>query len=389
MTKTKGLSGQGDDGPVNRQKVILIVDDTPANLDVLFEVLSPFYKVLGAPSGARALEIAGSVSVLDLILLDVMMPGMDGYEALHRLRQVPRFVDIPVIFITALSSSHDEERGFQLGAVDYVTKPINPPTVLARIKVHLELKAARDQLSRINEDLEQEVTRRMRENLLIQELNVRALACVAEARDNETGNHITRTSAYVEQLALELSGHERFQSALNPQQINIMVKAAPLHDIGKVGIPDAILLKPGPLTDDEFTVMKTHPSIGADAITRAMEQAASGDMREVADGSPGAFGFLHVARDIVLGHHERWDGTGYPARLAGDAIPVSARLMALADVYDALRSARVYKAAMPHDKACSIISEGRATHFDPAVVDAFEARHSTFATIASKFADEA
>jgi putative two-component system response regulator len=373
---------------VSDQKVILIVDDTPTNLDVLVEVLSPFYKVLAASSGIRALEIARNVTVPDLILLDVMMPGIDGYEVLHQLQQMPKLVDIPVIFITALSSSQDEERGFELGAVDYVSKPFNPATVLARIKVHLELKAARDQLSRMNEDLELEVARRMRENLLIQELNVRALACVAEARDNETGNHIMRTSAYVEQLALELSGHERFQSALTTPQIYIMVKAAPLHDIGKVGIPDAILLKPGSLTVEEFAVMKTHPSIGADAISRAMEQAASGNMREVADGSPGAFGFLKVARDIVLSHHERWDGSGYPVGLSGEAIPVSARLMALADVYDALRSARVYKAAMSHDKACSIIREGRATHFDPAVVDAFEARHAAFATIASKFADE-
>ena len=375
--------------PANRPKVILIVDDTPANLDVLAEVLSPLYQVLGATSGARALEIAASVPVLDMILLDVMMPGMDGYEVLRRLQQTPRLAHIPVIFITALSSSQDEERGLELGAVDYVSKPFNPATVLARIKVHMDLKAARDQLSRINDNLEQEVARRMRENLLIQELNVRALACVAEARDNETGNHITRTSAYVEQLAQQLSGHERFLGALTPEHIHIMVKAAPLHDIGKVGIPDAILLKPGPLTAEEFTVMKTHPAIGADAITRAMEQAASGDMREVADTNPGAFGFLRVAREIVVGHHERWDGSGYPAGLSGDAIPVAARLMALADVYDALRSARVYKAAMSHETACGIIRQGRATHFDPAVVDAFDVRHETFAEIASKFADEA
>lgn len=367
----------------------MIVDDSIDNLDLLVEVLSPIYKVLGATSGIRAIEIAKSVPVLDLILLDVMMPQMDGYEVLCRLQQIPKLADIPVIFITALSSSHEEERGLELGAVDYVSKPFNPATVLARVKVHVELKVARDQLSRINDDLEREVARRMRENLLIQELNVRALACVAEARDNETGNHITRTSAYVEQLAQELSEHERFQSALSPGQISCIVKAAPLHDIGKVGIPDAILLKPGPLTAEEFTVMKTHPSIGADAISRAMEQAASGDMREVADGNPGAFGFLHVAREIVVGHHERWDGSGYPAGLSGDAIPVSARLMALADVYDALRSARVYKAAMSHEKACSIIRQGRSTHFDPAVVDAFDARQLTFATIASKFVDEA
>lgn len=369
------------------RKTVLVVDDTPQNLDVLSEVLMPVYQVLCATSGARALEIAQSTPSLDLILLDVMMPLMDGYEVLRRLQQQPALANIPVIFITALSSAKDEERGLELGAVDYVTKPFNPAIVLARAKVHLDLKAARDQLSHINDNLELEVARRMRENLLIQELNVRALACVAEARDNETGNHITRTSAYVEQLAKQLLDHPRFKETLTNQQISIMVKAAPLHDIGKVGIPDAILLKPGPLTSEEFTVMKTHPTIGADAIRRAMEQAASGDFQDVAAGNPGAFAFLHVARDIVYGHHERWDGTGYPCGTAGDDIPVAARLMALADVYDALRSARVYKPAMPHEKACEIILAGRATHFDPAVVDAFEARHQDFADIARRFAD--
>lgn len=373
----------------SRKKTVLIVDDTPQNLDILSEVLSTSYQVLGATDGPRALELAAKAATLDLILLDVMMPGMDGYEVFKRLQQQPALADIPVIFITALSGSLDEERGLELGAVDYVTKPFNPAVVLARVKVHLELKAARDQLARINDNLEVEVARRMQENLLIQELNVRALACVAEARDNETGNHITRTSAYVEQLALELSGHERFRDALTPQAIGIMVKAAPLHDIGKVGIPDAILLKPGRLTAEEFAVMKTHPTIGSDAITRAMQQAASGDMRDVAASSPGAFAFLGVARDIVYAHHERWDGAGYPLGLAGDDIPVAARLMALADVYDALRSARVYKAAMSHETARDIIGEGRGSHFDPAVVDAFEARHQAFAAIASRFADEA
>lgn len=368
-------------------KTILVVDDTPENLDVLSEFLTPTYKVLVATSGARALDLASRTTAIDLVLLDVMMPEMDGFEVLSRMQQQAHLTDTPVIFITALNSSLSEERGLELGAVDYVTKPFNPAIVLARIKVHLELKAARDQLSKINDNLELEVSRRMRENLLIQELNVRALACVAEARDNETGNHITRTSAYVQELATELQSHERFRETLTPESISIMVKAAPLHDIGKVGIPDAILLKPGPLTFEEFCVMKTHPSIGSEAIRRAMEQASSGDYRDVARSNPGAFAFLNVANDIVFSHHERWDGTGYPAAIAGDMIPVAARLMALADVYDALRSARVYKAAMPHEKAREIILAGRATHFDPAVVDAFDARHLKFADIANRFAD--
>lgn len=371
----------------SRLKTVLIVDDTPENLDILSEVLSPVYQVLGATNGERALEIAQQVEHLDLILLDVMMPQMDGYEVLKRLRNLPRLEDTPVIFITALSSSKDEERGLEFGAVDYVTKPFNLSIVLARVKVHVELKAARDQLARINDNLEQEVNRRVRENLLIQELNVRALACVAEARDNDTGNHIVRTSAYVEQLAHELEGHARFANALTASRVRIMVKAAPLHDIGKVGIPDAILLKPGALTVEEFAVMKTHPSIGSDAILRAMEQALSGDMQDMATSHVAAFEFMHVANDIVIGHHERWDGSGYPLGVAGETIPVPARLMALADVYDALRSERVYKAAMSHEKAVSIILQGRGTQFDPAVVDAFMARQFQFAAIASQFAD--
>lgn len=371
----------------SRHKTVLVVDDTPENLDVLTEMLLPSYQVLCANSGERALEIARSATELDLILLDVMMPAMDGYEVLLQLQADARLAAIPIIFITALSSPKDEEHGLEMGAVDYVSKPFNPAIVLARVKVHLELKSARDQLSYINDNLELEVTRRMRENLLIQELNVRALACLAEARDNETGNHITRTSAYVDQLAQELSTHERFRDALTPPLISRMVKAAPLHDIGKVGIPDAILLKPGPLTAEEFTVMKTHPSIGAQAIRRAMEQAASGDMHDVALSNPEAFGFLISACDIVYGHHERWDGSGYPCGIAGEAIPVAARLMALADVYDALRSVRVYKPAMPHAKAIDIIRQGRSSHFDPAVVDAFLTREQAFADIADRFAD--
>lgn len=369
------------------QKTILVVEDTPENLDILSEVLSPTYRVLAATSGARALEIALKTPSLDLVLLDIMMPGMDGYEVLARLKTKPHLAEIPVIFITALDNSVDEARGLALGAVDYVSKPFNPAIVLARMKVHLELKAARDQLSRINESLELEVERRMRENLLIQELNVRALACVAEARDNETGNHITRTSIYVQQLADELAEHPRFKGELSPGRVSILVKAAPLHDIGKVGIPDSVLLKPGPLTAEEFNLMKTHPTIGSEAIRRAMEQAASGDYQDVAQSSPGAFDFLHVADQIVLSHHERWDGTGYPMGISGQAIPIAARLMALADVYDALRSERVYKPAMPHDKAYEIILAGRGSHFDPAVVDAFDARHLTFADIATRFND--
>jgi putative two-component system response regulator len=368
-------------------RTILIVDDTPQNLSVLGELIQPFYRVRAANSGERALRAAHSAPRPDIILLDVMMPEMDGLEVLRRLRADETTRDIPVIFITAMSAGEDEERGLELGAVDYITKPFNPAIVLARVRTHLELKQARDRLADANDWLEHEVARRMSENLLIQDLSVRALACLAEARDNETGHHIVRTQIYVDLLARHLVEHERFRDALAGPRLGMVVKAAPLHDIGKVGVPDAILLKPGRLTGEEFEIMKAHPRIGADAITRAMEQALAGADDAMAEQAGGAFAFLHVAHEISLGHQEKWDGSGYPSGLAGEAIPVSARLMALADVFDALMSRRVYKPPMTLDQATEIIVEGRDRHFDPAVVDAFLASRERFAEIAARFAD--
>ncbi len=371
------------------QQTILVVDDTPQNLAVLGELLQPLYRVRAANSGERALRAASLQPRPDLILLDVMMPGMDGYEVMQRLAADPHTRNIPVIFVTAMTATENEEHGLALGAVDYITKPINPAIVLARVHTHLELKWARDRLADENEWLEHEVARRMSENLLIQDLSVRALACLSEARDSETGLHIVRTQAYVELLARHLAGHERFRHALTGSRLGMVVKAAPLHDIGKVGIPDAILLKPGRLTVEEFEIMKSHPGIGADAINKAMAQALASADDETAEQASGAFAFLHIAREISLGHHEKWDGSGYPAGLASDAIPVSARLMALADVFDALMSHRVYKAAMSFDETTRIICDGRASHFDPDVVDAFLACHASFAEIAARFTDPA
>ncbi len=365
---------------------VLVVDDTPQNLTVLGELLQPHYRVRAANNGERALRAAHSEPRPDIILLDVMMPGMDGYEVLRQLRADQSTAGIPVMFITAMDAAENEEFGLSLGAVDYITKPINPAIVLARVRAQLELKQARDRLANQNVWLEAEVQRRMSENLLIQELNVRALACLAEARDNETGNHIVRTQSYVELLARQLLEQPHYAAALCGDKFNQVVKAAPLHDIGKVGIPDAILLKPGKLTAEEFTIMKTHPVIGADAITKAMGQARGND-ETGATLAAGAFAFLDVAREISLGHHEKWDGSGYPSGLAGEAIPVSARLMALADVFDALMSRRVYKPAMTLNEATEIILAGRDTHFDPLVVDAFLACREHFAEISQRFAD--
>ncbi|OGT57922.1 MAG: two-component system response regulator [Gammaproteobacteria bacterium RIFCSPHIGHO2_12_FULL_63_22] len=371
----------------HQRQTVLIVDDTPQNITILGELLQPYYAVRAANSGERALRAVHSDPRPDIILLDVMMPGMDGYEVLRRLHAEKETRNIPVIFVTAMDSTESEEHGLALGAVDYITKPIQPAIVLARVRAHLELKHARDRLANQNEWLEREVARRMSENLLIQDLSMRALACLAEARDTDTGHHILRTQAYVELLAYQLEHHERFQDALASGRLERVVKAAPLHDLGKVGIPDAILLKPGRLTPEEFEVMKTHAAIGADAISKAMQDAlAAADVGMAAQAS-GAFAFLQVAREIALSHHEKWDGSGYPAGLAGDAIPAAGRLMALADVFDALTCRRVYKKPMTIDQATQIITEGRSTHFDPDVVDAYLACQERFAEIATRFAD--
>jgi putative two-component system response regulator len=366
---------------------ILIVDDTPQNLTLLGELLKPHYRIRAANSGERALRAAGTDPRPDLILLDVMMPEMNGHEVLRRLRDNVETRNTPVIFITAMVATEDEEFGLELGAVDYITKPFNPSIVLARVRTQLELKQARDRLAQENDWLEREVARRMHENLLIQDLSVRALACLAEARDNETGQHIVRTQIYVDLLARNLAEHDRFRDALAGPKLDMIVKAAPLHDLGKVGIPDSILLKPGRLTAEEFEIMKTHTTIGADAINKAMEQSLAGADDGMAEQAGSAFAFLKVAHEISLGHQEKWDGSGYPAGASGEGIPVSARLMALADVFDALMSRRVYKPPMTLDEATKIIMEGRDRHFDPAVVDAFVACREQFAEIAKRFAD--
>jgi putative two-component system response regulator len=359
------------------QPTVLIVDDSPENLAVLNGLLQPAYRVLAATSGDRALRVAQGAPRPDLILLDVMMPGLDGYQVFERLRDGEGTRDIPVIFITALDGSEAELRGLELGAVDYITKPIVPALVLARVQTQLELKRARDWLKDQNAILEAEVARRMTENDLTQRVSIRALAHLAETRDPETGNHILRTQAYVNRLAVALRAHPRFSAHLDDRYIDLLTRSAPLHDIGKVGIPDHILLKPGKLTPEEWEVMKTHAKIGSDAIERAEQ-----DIEMPLD-------FLSAAKEIAHWHHEKWDGSGYPDGLAGEAIPVSARLMALADVFDALISARVYKPAFSYEKARDIIAEGRAQHFDPAVCDAFLEAFADFVAIAERYRDPA
>lgn len=362
--------------PTPHQPVILIVDDTPENITVLGELLQSHYTVKVATDGRRALASAVKEPRPDLILLDVMMPGLDGYAVLARLHGDPATRDIPVIFVTALDASEDESRGLELGAADYITKPIRPPIVLARVRAQLELKHARDRLRGQNQWLEGEVARRLQQNQKIQDVSIRALASLAETRDNETGNHILRTQGYVGVLCDELAG-SHFSGLLDAHTVQLITKAAPLHDIGKVGIPDHVLLKPGKLSDDEWRLMRTHAKLGADAISRAIR----------GESDQSSFDFLHTAIEIAHSHHEKWDGSGYPDGLRGDAIPLPARLMALADVFDALVNRRCYKAPMTIDQAATIIVDGKGTHFDPRVVEAFTNRLGQFATIAERYAD--
>ncbi len=354
---------------------VLVVDDTPDNLTLMSSLLRSDYKVKLANSGERALEIATGESKPDLILLDIMMPGMDGYEVLRRLQFNPETEDIPVIFLTAMSASDDETVGLELGAVDYITKPINPAITLARVRNHLQVKRARDILTNHNHYLELEVARRTREVAELQDVTIRAMASLAETRDNETGNHIQRTQYYVKALALQLKDHPRFKDELTDDAIDMIFKSAPLHDIGKVGIPDRILLKPGKLTPEEFEVIKTHTTLGLEAILAAESQTSHGNP------------FFRYAKEIAYSHQEKWDGSGYPQGLVGNTIPLSARLMAVADVYDALISERVYKRAFSHEEAVRIIQDGRGSHFDPDLVDTFMELSEEFRQIALRFTD--
>ncbi len=361
------------DEQLNKQR-ILIVDDTSENIDVLVDVLSD-YKRSVANNGKKALAIATSDKPPDLILLDIMMPGIDGYEVCKRLKTFEKTKEIPVIFLTAMTSEESETKGLELGAVDYITKPISPPIVKERVKNHLELKLARECLKNQNVVLEEKVRERTKDLVLTQDVTIFSLAVLAEYRDPETGGHIKRTQNYIKALAKKLQKNKKFIGILDDQTIELLYKSAPLHDIGKVAVPDSILLKPGKLNDEEFEEMKKHTVYGRDAILAA-EKMLGKEMT-----------FLRYAREIAYGHQEKWDGSGYPQGIKGDDIPLSARLMALADVYDALRSKRVYKPAFPHHKAVEIISGGKGKHFDPVLVDTFLEIEDEFRNIALEYAD--
>lgn len=353
---------------MEREISVMVVDDTPANLKLLEEMLGrQGYRALMFPSGAMALEAAVR-SPPDLILLDIMMPEMDGFETCRRLKEDSATRDIPVIFLSALNDTESKVKAFSMGGVDYVTKPFQFAEVRTRVETHVNLRRSQLRLRQHNQHLEALVREKVREISDSQLATIFAVSKLAESRDDETGYHIERTRNFCRSLAEKLYENSRYATSLSPAFIDNIFHAAPLHDIGKVGISDTILLKPGKLTPEEFGIMKTHTLIGASTLENVHRKYPNN-------------AFLAVGIDIARSHHEKWDGSGYPDGLAGEQIPLSARIMAIADVYDALRSKRPYKEPFSHRKSFEIIVEGAGRHFDPVVVEAFITLESEFASI--------
>lgn len=352
------------------RQTILIVDDTPENIDVLNTVLKTSYRIKAATSGEQGLRLAKSRPMPDLILLDIMMPDLDGYEVCRRLKAESATRRIPVIFITTQGTIEDEYKGFERGCVDYITKPVSPPIVKSRVATQLALF---DQ----NRALANKVTQRTKEIYFTQDIMILGLATLAEYRDNETGGHIMRTKNYIRLLGRYMSSRPSDTPRLDRETVNLLEKSAPLHDIGKVGVRDSILQKPGKLTPEEFREMKLHTICGYEALSRPLKILGL----DIEDS------FLNFAREISLSHHEKWDGSGYPQGLKGHEIPFSARLMAIADVYDALISKRVYKPPLPHAKAVAIIEQEAGAHFDPDIAAAFLTIEKEFREIALHYAD--
>ncbi len=364
----------------NDRPNILVVDDTVANLKLLQDMLRRSgYDARPCPNGPMALRAAES-DPPDLILLDINMPDMDGYEVCERLKKMERIADVPVIFISALSETNDKLEAFRRGGVDYITKPFNFEEVQARIETHIKLRRFRIALKKHNEDLSELVDQRTREVISAKEevsqaqlATIMAMCKIAEARDDDTGKHIERTQLYcgaITEYLRDLPGQE----TVDDEFVKNVAHASPLHDIGKVAIPDAILNKPGKLTPQEFDTMKTHAEIGANNLSAVFQQYPNN-------------GFIRVGIEIAQSHHEKWNGKGYPEGISGEAIPLAARIMAVGDVYDALRSRRCYKEPFSHEKARSILLEERGEHFDPQLIDAFVAVEARFIAIHDEMGD--
>ena len=341
--------------PALRRPTILVADDAPQNIELLSRVLGQDYRIKVATAGDKALKIVYSDEPPDLVLLDIMMPDLSGHEVCRRIKANPDRRRIPIIFVTAMTTIEDEALGLSLGAVDYITKPISPPLVQARVRTHLALY---DQ----SRELERMVAQRTSELVATRQQIIRRLGRAAEFKDNETGNHVVRIS-HIARLVAQ-------QAGLGPEAVQLLFQVAALHDVGKIGVPDQILLKPGPLTDEERQIMRRHPQIGADIIGKHDNE------------------LLAAARTVALTHHERWDGTGYPQGLQGEQIPLFGRIVALADVFDALMTRRPYKPALSAQQALAVMAEERGRHFDPTLLDCFMAQQFEILRIMSLYADE-
>jgi putative two-component system response regulator len=342
---------------VNNRKAILLVDDNPTNLTAGKNMLKDEYKVYPVPSAEIMFDLLENVEA-DLILLDIEMPDMNGYEAIKKLKDDERYADIPVIFLTMKTDEGSELEGLSLGAIDYVTKPFCAPLLLKRISNHLDSQMQKRELKNLNENLEELVQQKTKEVFDLQNAVLSTVADLVEFRDDVTGGHVVRTQQFLELLVREMINQGLYSDETRKWDMRYLIPSAQLHDVGKISIPDEILNKPGKLTDEEFEIMKSHTEIGVNVIRRIEEKAPNHD-------------FLRSARLIAGSHHEKWDGSGYPAGLSGHDIPLEGRLMAIADVYDALISTRPYKRAFSTDEARQIIEEGKGSHFDPALVGIF------------------
>jgi putative two-component system response regulator len=338
---------------------IMIVDDEPANLQVLSGILKEKgYKVRPASSGRQALQ-AAQIELPDLVLLDINMPEMNGYEICKRLKNDIKLWNIPVIFISALNETLDKIKAFSVGGVDYVTKPFNYEEVQSRVDTHLKLHFLQLDLESYNNRLEDLVMTQVKEISESQMATIFALAELAESRDDDTGKHLERVQIFCKLLCLELAEKPEYKNEINPYFIKELYHASPLHDIGKVAIPDNILLKQGKLTPEEFETMKKHTVFGSKTLQRVHMKYPNNS-------------FINMGIDIAHYHHEKWDGSGYPERLKGTDIPLCARIMTVADVYDALRSRRCYKKAFSHEESYKIIIDGEGAQFDPEVIRSFQ-----------------
>lgn len=355
------------------ETTILLVDDNAENIYLLKIILGDKgYRLVTAENGQEALDCfdTSEGAAIDLVITDIMMPEIDGLELTRRIRNNPKTHPIPVMLLTANKVDHgDIAKGLELGADDFLAKPVNPVEIIARVRSLLRVKHLHDKLTDVNDHLTQLVEERTMELFSARDTALFGFAKLAEYRDPETGEHLERIRSYTRTLAEQLAKTGVYNDVITEDFIQQVVFSSPLHDIGKVGIRDSILLKPGKLTKEEFEIMKTHSTIGGDTLAAAERHSA------------GADGFLSMAKNIAYYHHERWDGKGYPSGLAGENIPLVARIMAVADVYDALVSKRVYKEAYPHEKAHDIIVEEWGKHFDPAVAEAFLATEEKFIAI--------